>query len=467
MKINIILSVLISALLFSCNSQPKEAFDLLIIHANVVDVANGEVYADQFIGISQDTIRIVSTNAALSEYKAADTLDAAGAYLMPGLWDNHVHFRGGDSLIAENKTLLPLFLANGITTVREAGGDITPTVLDWKAQIRKGELSGPDIFTSGPKLDGDGWSWEGSIPVTNKEEVSKALDSLQKLKVDFVKIYDGSITPEMYYEIISQASKRGFKVTGHMPMDADLNKAVALGLDGIEHLYYLMPQGSAVADSIRDLKIGFQGLPLLTETYDNDLAEKNFRSLAEKNIYVTATLYISNVLFNIPTMDLDSKTYLKYMGPGIQKTYERRIKTAMNMSEKSKAYNRKRIEKFNEMIPPIYDSGIHILAGSDCGAFNSFVYPGVSLIEELRELVKQGLTPQQALSASMINGPGFFDLSEYYGDIAPGKVGNLIVLEKNPLEDIEAIKTLEAVIKNGKTFSKDMLEKMLSEVVYD
>lgn len=87
------------------------------------------------------------------KYEALEILDAQNKYVMPGLWDMHVRFRGGDSLIQENKDLLPLFLAYGVTTVRDAGGDITPSVMDWRKQIQNGTLDGPSIFSSGPKLD--------------------------------------------------------------------------------------------------------------------------------------------------------------------------------------------------------------------------------------------------------------------------------------------------------------------------
>ena len=88
--------------------------------------------------------------------KVSMHIDATGKYALPGFWDNHVHFRGGDSLITDNKKFLNLFLANGITTVRDAGGDLTVNVIDWKAQIKEGTLDGPTIFTLGPTIVGPG-----------------------------------------------------------------------------------------------------------------------------------------------------------------------------------------------------------------------------------------------------------------------------------------------------------------------
>jgi len=141
-------------LMTSCHTAEKEKFDLLIVNASVPDIETGQVAYNQLIGIRQDTIRLVSGMKSVSHYGSEQTIDAKNGFVIPGLWDMHVHFRGGDSLITENRNLLPLFLSYGVTTVRDAGGDLTPSVLKWRRAIKKQEMVGPDIFTSGPKLDG-------------------------------------------------------------------------------------------------------------------------------------------------------------------------------------------------------------------------------------------------------------------------------------------------------------------------
>ncbi|WP_237708834.1 amidohydrolase family protein [Gillisia marina] len=116
------------------------------------------------------------------------------------------------------------------------------------------------------------------------------------------------------------------------------------------------------------------------------------------------------------------------------------------------------------MIVPLYESGVKVLAGSDSGAFNSFVYPGESLHLELQSLVAAGLTPQQALITSIINGPEFFGLSEFYGSISENKIANIIILDKNPLENIENLTTNRATIIKGKIYDKQMLAAMLKDM---
>ena len=166
---------------------PHKKYTLVITNANIVDVANGRLIKNQLIAISGDTVKAVDDTRKAAGYKADRIIDANGKYVMPGLWDMHIHLRGGDSTIAANKALLPLFLAYGVTTVRECGGDITPSVMKWRAETVRGELAGPRIFTSGPKLDGPGAVWAGSIPVVTPADVTHALDSLQEIHSDFVR----------------------------------------------------------------------------------------------------------------------------------------------------------------------------------------------------------------------------------------------------------------------------------------
>ena len=450
----------------ACQTEKPESVDLLILNARIIDVSNGEVSEDQLIAIRQDTIRFVGEMADTSSYTASALLDANHRLAMPGLWDMHVHFRGGDTLIQENKNLLPLFLAHGVTTVRDAGGDITPAVLEWRKAIQKGQLDGPDIFTSGPKLDGPDPAWPGSLPITTAEDIPPALDSLEQLGADYVKTYDGSLTTEMYYEIVRQTEERGLKITGHMPFDASILEAADLGLDGTEHLYYAMTAASPVQDSLRALNKGFGSLPDYIETYDPQLAEEAFRKLGSREFYATPTLHVGHTIANLHQADHSGAPLLAFMGPSIQKTYERRVRGAQNASPEQQQRRAQMEGIFISMVAPMQKAGITILAGSDCGPYNSYVYPGASLQEELILLVEAGLTPREALEASVINGPRFFELSDAYGSLAPGKVANLILLDRNPLEDIENIRSVSTVVKGAKVYDEDKIRDMMDATKY-
>ena len=461
---NFLRSILILICFSSCNSEKITQYDLIITNATIVDVLGDSLSYSKLMAISQDTIRLVDDMANLDQYRASEKYDANNNFVMPGLWDNHVHFRGGDSLIEENKNLLPLFLAYGITNVRDAGGDLTQSVLSWKQQIVKKELVGPEILTSGPKLDGKEPAWPGSIIVETRDDVKSALDSLENLEVDYVKMYDGSLTEEVFYEIIKQAKKRGFKTTGHMPLSADILTATDLGLDGTEHMYYVIKSCSPLADSLAKMNASYAMFPEIVESYDPDLANKVFSKLASQNAYITPTLYIGTVLSELAEVDHKSDSLLNYIGMGIQTTYRGRLETAIKAKSQGNTSRSQLGILAKEMIVPLYDSGIKLLAGSDSGAYNSFVYPGESLHLELQSLVAAGLTPQQALITSLINGPEFFGLGKSYGGISKNKIANLVILEKNPLEDIKNLSNIKASIIRGNIYDRSMLDSMLKEI---
>ncbi|MDR5590983.1 amidohydrolase family protein [Christiangramia sp. SM2212] len=444
--------------LISCNKEPENV-DLLIINATVLDIEQNKRWVNRFVAIRNDTIVAVKTMRNSDDFTAIETYDAKGGFVMPGLWDNHVHFRGGDTLASENKNLLPLFLKYGVTSVRDAGGDISKSVFEWKEQISKGELQGPRIFSSGPKLDGENPAWPGSISVTNEADVQMALDSLQKMSADYVKIYDGSITKEMYYEIIREAEKRKLKVTGHMPMSADVTDAVKYGLDGTEHLYYVMKAASAKKDSIEKAESGYAMIVPLAKTYNDSVAEIVFDELADAEFYVTPTLYIGQVLKDLADEDHSGDELLKIIGPGIQETYQGRIMSAKRAKESGSSMRDYTEDVFKKMIRPMYDSGISIMAGSDCGPYNSFVYPGESIHQELKAMVDAGLNTQEALLTSIKNGPRFFDQEKYYVSVRKGRIGDLIILSENPLENIENLESIDAVVKGSKILKPAELAK--------
>lgn len=452
-----------SLIIFSCKTEEKETFDLLITNAKIIDVAGDTVIQNKFIAINKDTIQLVGNMEELERFEGKKIIDAQNNFVMPGLWDMHVHFRGGDSLIDENKDLLDLFLAYGVTTVRDAGGDITPAVLEWRKNIQENSLDGPNIFSPGPKLDGENPAWEGSLPVANTEDIKAALDSLEKINVDFVKIYDGSLTAKNFYNILQAAEKRGLKTTSHVPLSASLMTAVDYGLDGVEHMYYIAKAGSPLADSLAETDLGYGMMSYVFESFDENLARKVYQKLASEEVSVTPTLHIGKVLSNVLDDDHSQDSLRNYVGKGIQKTYQGRVESAKRAKASGSTMREKMKEMAASMIVPMYENGVNILAGSDSGAFNSFVYPGESLHAELHELVNAGLSPAQALQTSVINGPKFFGIEEYYGSLEKGKVADIIILINNPLEDIKNTRSIDRVIINQQIYTPGKLLKNLRE----
>jgi len=452
----------------------SKKYSLVITNASIIDPATGKITRNQLLAISGDTIKAVDDTKASAGYKADQYFDAKGKYVMPGLWDMHIHFRGGDSTIEANKNLLPLFLAYGVTTVRECGGDMTPSVMAWQKQTSTGRLPGPRIFTSGPKLDGPGAVWAGSIPVVTPADVTKALDSLQKIHTDFVKIYDSKISGDAYLEIIRQAKKRGMKVTGHMPFTVELKEAASLGMDGSEHLYYVFKACSSKEDSITgEIRssehtahpIGlFGALPALFNTYDSTKAENLFKYLAAKHFSITPTLFISKTLSSIKDTDHSNDSLLAYIDPKIQATYKGRVNGARRQSDEATAFTKKYQALCASLVPKMYAAGVNIVAGSDCGASNSYIYPGSSIHEEIKLLAASGLTPAQALKTATVNGSKFFGVANFFGSLQKGKCSDLIVLDSNPLEDIGAIDQINTVLSHGKLYTRSDLNALLASI---
>lgn len=445
------ISFFLFLLALSCSSEAPKQVDLLLHNATVVDVANNTTITHQFVAISGQRIVAVNDMRYANAFRAEKVVDVSAQYVMPGLWDNHVHFRGGKELIAENKELLALYVQFGVTTVRDAGGDMTPSVLQWKKQIESGELVGPYIFTSGPKLDGPRPAWAGSIKIEKEEDIALALDSLEAIGADYVKMYDGSLSVENFYAIIAAAEERGMKTTGHMPMSGDLKKALALGLDGSEHMYYVMKACSPKADSLTDLNLGYGMMETLTETYDPQMAADFFAELAEREVYITPTMYIQQVLGNLTEVSHATDSLLPRIGEGIQKTYEGRVRSAQRAKASGSQMREKVTALTAQMIPEMLAAGVPILAGSDGGPSNSFVYPGEALWGELFSLNATGLSPAEVLRTSLINGPAFFGKQADYGSVAEGKMADLLILEKNPLDDLQHLRSLKQVLLKGKT----------------
>jgi len=454
--------VLMFLLVFmSCKKEQVPTYDLVLENGNVMDLLTGDI-EKQSIYISDGRIAKITRSSESFTFKSEQILDVSNTYILPGFWDNHVHFRGGDSLIKANREFLKLFIANGITTVRDAGGDLSPSVLEWRSDIEAGTLVGPTIFTSGPKIDGPNATWAGSLEVENEVDVNRALDALQKLKVDFVKIYDSQISGEAYLQTISEASHRGMISSGHMPFTVELKEAVTAGLGAVEHLYYILKGSSSeekeITQSIINEEYGFwQSMEKLMGTYQDETAQKTFQLLNENNTYVVPTLHIGDILSYLDEENHENDAYLKIMPAGIIDTYKGRINRALHASEKSREDRKVLNTFFKKLTKSLHDANVKLLAGSDSGAFNAYTYPGVSLHKELEALVAVGISPLEALRTSAYNGAEFLKKDSDYGTISLGKIADLVILRANPIDDIKNSRKISKVIKGHQVFNPEII----------
>ena len=305
-------------------------------------------------------------------------------------------------------------------------------------------------------------------------QIRAALDSLRRLQVDYVKIYDSQISGPAFLETIRQAQRRGLKTTGHMPYSVTLGEAMRRGLDATEHLYYVFKACSGKEDSLTALvrqSLGtakplglFAALPAIYDTYSPAAAARTFALMAKHRTAAVPTLFVQQTLTELPTHSHAQDSLLAYIDPRIQATYARRLASARAQSATAQAFSKKLGAKFASLVPLMQAAGVTLLAGSDAGPFNSYVYPGASLQEELILLVQAGLTPLQALQAATVNGAEFMGVGKRTAAIAVGRDADLVLLTANPLENIANIKKIDAVISRGKAYPAPALANLMRSI---
>lgn len=455
--------------LLALPAAAKNAADLLIRNATVVDVEHARLIPNQAVATLSNRIVAVGPDAKVTaDWSAAKTVDANNRYLIPGLWDMHVHFGGGPELIAENKALLPLYVAHGITTVRDASGDLPYDVLAWRGEIASGTLFGPTLLSSGPKIEGLKPVWRGTLEAGSRADVDAAIEKLTALKVDFVKITDSTLTPELFLYAVGRARAAGLNSSGHIPTALTVSQAVDAGLSSIEHIDYAYKAGvrdeAAIAadyaagridraEANRRLDVGF----------DRETAMASYRNLAAKGVSVTPTLNGGRILAFLDQDNHANDAYLAYIGPRLRETYNWRIERAAKADPAAIERRHANYARGAAVLPMLQSAGVAIMAGTDAGFLNSFNYPGIGLHDEIALFVDNGLTPAQALASATRAGPAWFGKLDQYGAIAPGKAADMVLLNSNPLADIHATRAISAVILRGQLHDRAALDRMLAD----
>ncbi|HET6524518.1 amidohydrolase family protein [Sphingopyxis sp.] len=453
----------------SALAAPKQG-DVIIRHVSIVDVEAAKTIAGQAVVLKGDDIVAVGADGAIAkDWHAARTIEGKKRYLIPGLWDMHVHFGGGPDLIEENKALLPLYVANGITTIRDCSGDMPEQVLAWRGEIASGSLFGPRLLTSGAKIEGIAPVWKGTIEVGSEADVDAALDRLKNRdKVDFVKITDSTLKPELFLYALRQAKILGLKTSGHIPMALTVDQAVDAGISSIEHLDYAYNAGAkdeaAIAADFAAGRIDrAEANRRLDAGFDRDTAMAAYRRFAAKGVFVTPTLNGSRIIAYLDRDDHSKDEGLAYIGPKLRKTYDWRIERAAKADAAAIVARHKQIEDVATILPMLAEAGVPIIAGTDAGFLNSFNYPGFGLHDEIELFTAKGLTLAQALASATRAGPAWFGQLDRYGAIKPGMAADLVLLTKNPLEDSAATRAIDTVVLRGMVQDRATLDKMLAD----
>ena len=442
---------------------------MLIRHVAIVDIEHGRITSNQAVATKGEWIVAVGKDAEIAAaWAGARRVDGEGQYLIPGLWDMHVHFGGGAELIEENKALLPLYVAYGVTTVRDCSGDLANEVLSWRREIAEGRLFGPRLLSSGPKIEGIKPVWKGTLETGSEAEVDQAIAKLVALKVDFVKITDNTLKPELFLYAVRKARAAGLRVSGHIPMALTVGQAVDAGISSIEHLDYAHKAGAKDEARIAaDFAAGrinrAEATTQIHASFDEATAMASYSRLRDRGVFVTPTLNIERLIAFLDSDDHSKDEFLAYIGPGLRKTYQWRIDRAAKATPGEIEARHREYRETAAVMPMLEKAGVTIMAGTDAGFLNSFDYPAIGLHQELALYVGNGLTPAEALAAATRAGPKWFDALDRYGSVEVGKQADLVLLGANPLENIRATSVINAVVLRGALQDRATLDKLLSD----
>lgn len=383
----------------------------------------------------------------------AQTIDGTGKYLMPGLWDMHMHL----SMVSDLGLLL--LIANGVTGVCDMGGDLDE-IDKWREQITTGTRLGPRIIRAGPAVDGPRKE-EGPhrLTVNNAAEARQAVDSLKKRGVDFLKVYH-FLSRDSYFALADEAKKQGIAFAGHIPNGVSPREASDAGQRSLEHTAVLLQALIAL-----EKKEGRTQKQLTEDALDKLAGEEGselFQVMTKNRTWHTPTLVVARSFLLRTEMAAKPDDRRKYIAAITKEHWEKYNPVPQNVSPEDMADRKKALEKMLEIVGKIGRAGVSILAGTDPPTRD--VFPGFSLHDELGLLVRAGLTPLEAIQAATLNAAKCLGLSDSYGTIEKGRVADLVLLEADPLEAIANTQRIAGVVVAGKYFGRPALDEMLHKV---
>jgi hypothetical protein len=454
MKLRIVVLLILPVLLLAQAKPERIPVPLALTHVSIIDVTAGELRRDTTVVITGDRISAIGPSATISIPAGAKVIDATGQFLIPGLWDMHVHWYARDTFT--------LFIANGVTDVRQMFGN--SDLLRWRDQIAKGSLLGPRMVVASPIIDGPEPIWPNSISVSNEEAGRKAVRRVKQWGADFVKVY-ALLPRDAYFGIADEAKQQDITFVGHVPFSVSPGEASDAGQKSIEHLTGILIECSDKEKELRD-KLMKADSPeargrvqaTALETYDEKKAAELFARFVKNQTWQCPTLTVLRSGAYLGDASFRRDARLKYIPRQLQQRWSMRL---ANQAEGDNSRAKKAFLKQLEIVGAMQKGGVSILAGTDTG--NPFCFPGFSLHEELALLVIAGLTPVEALRTATVNPAKFFGLEKVLGTIEVGKIADLVLLGANPLQDIRNTQQIKAVVANGRLFDRKALDKLLDD----
>ncbi|WP_129780699.1 amidohydrolase family protein [Peristeroidobacter soli] len=463
---------------------------LALEHVTVVDVQAGRLLPDQTVVWQRSRIMAAGPSKGVAVPPGAQRVDGKGRFVMPGLWDMHVHV--GTPEAAADELTLPMFIAHGVTAVRDmsdyiAGPDYrysgAMTTKRWDAEARAGLRVGPRVVsTASLVVDGPGLirrrpqlpAFLGAgTPEEARELVRYIVD---QTAVDTIKVYSG-IPRASFFALMDEARLRGITVVGHKPLAVDFIEAVNAGQRSIEHAReILLDSFPGAAELQRDFEArqapaGERDQPpamlkKIVREHDPKMLQAIFAALKEHDAYYVPThltrrfdwLAVADDrrMLNDPRLQLIHPTAVTRAMKDVEQTRAR-----ASGPEDAAAY-KAFFDKGLEVTRLAYRAGVNVMAGTDTG--DSFCFPGSALLEELELMASSGLSPAEVLRAATITPARYANRSNDFGAVAAGRVADLLVLDGDPLSDIRNVQATRMVVFNGRLFDRAALDRILTDV---
>jgi hypothetical protein len=459
--VNLIAGRLVTAvaLLFLARTVPAET--VVLRGASVFDAKTGTMLPDRTVVIEGERIQSITTDQSLQRLPAgARVIDAHSKYIIPGLIDAHVHLvHVLDLAHITGEEILPLFLANGVTSVRDTGDQVVAEKIISRYAEAHPDLA-PRIFICSPFVDGkppfhedNGVSWGTSDP----QEVPAFIEDMAAWGATTVKLYVGTERP-VGRKVIEEAHRRGLMVAGHL-YKYSAQDAVDDGIDVLEHIdsvinYSFPDDAPHLPDSQEQAKMSPAALQHLNDLIEesrvsldlgNPVARALVDSLVKHKVKVDPTLVVSRnmiLLADLPEVlqnpdDSFMPKRLRHFWPGY----------GPKMTPATLELRRRQFKKYQELTGLLFRSGVQLLCGTDTPEPN--VPPGFSMHQELQLLVESGMSPAAAIQAATIRNAEAVRQADNLGSIEKGKLADLVVLNANPLTDIRNTRKIEMVFRGG------------------
>lgn len=401
------------------------------------DGTGGPLQTHSTVLVRGDRIAAVGSSDEIAIPDGAVVVDGGGRYLIPGLIDMHVHALWDPSV---PRAFLPLFVAHGVTSVRDMGGTLD-LLRATRSALADGSLVGPRLIAAGAILDGpQPVDPEVSIAIDTPEEATAAVEMVAAAGADFVKVYT-LLPADAFAAAVAAADARGLPVSGHVPYEVGPVAAAAAGMRTIEHLMSEV-EGFCARDRPEDCA---------------DI----FAAFREHGTWQVPTLVLqgkteASALCGDPRLRSLPRAVLEYWFDGAL------VPPGCAGGSRSTATFEPELPAEAWLVRALHEADVRILAGTDTGV--PYSLPGSSLHDELVLLVEAGLTAREALLAATRDPARALGLGDELGTILPGRVADMILLRDDPLEEIRSTRTIDAVVLRGKLLRRAELDSIRNRV---